>query len=323
MTELKVSGHLMTLEPGLFCVVQSPGSLGSSGLPGVRLSRAPGAAGRAENVTISGFAEDGWLSGLGDAALVRVSGTAPAQVLVTVYQAPGAIEPAPSLQVLRLLDAAAPAPPSAAPAPAAAAAPVQIDMLAHVAAAGDVGARLGEWLGQRGSKRWIEGFAIAPVQDVAPAEIEYQAVLGRGWLSPWVEGGQFCGSRGMALPILGLKVRLRGSAAERFDCLLSATFVDGSAIGPVVGGEACESESLAPVEAFQLMLRPRSVRPVAAVPEHAAPPSRVEAAQAGATSVGERRSATAATKPPGAKPKAKSKRPAKPKPAAPRAPKRS
>ena len=51
------------------------------------------------------------------------------------------------------------------------------------------------------------------------------------WLSPWVEGGKFCGSRGMALPLLGLSVRLKGTAAKAFECSYSATFVDGSAVG--------------------------------------------------------------------------------------------
>ena len=70
---------------------------------------------------------------------------------------------------------------------------------------------LGDWLGEKGSKRWIEGFGIAPTKLLEPKDLEYQAVLGKGWLSPWVEGGQFCGSRGMALPILGLRLRLRGT----------------------------------------------------------------------------------------------------------------
>ena len=84
-------------------------------------------------------------------------------------------------------------------------------MLAHVQGQGDVGGQLGAWIGERGSKRWIEGFAIAPAGGIPADDIEYQAVLGRGWLSPWVEGGQFCGSRGMALPILGPA----GAAARR------------------------------------------------------------------------------------------------------------
>jgi hypothetical protein len=81
-------------------------------------------------------------------------------------------------------------------------------------------------------------------------------VLGRGWLSPWVEGGQFCGSRGMALPILGLRVRLRGAAAETFELRYSASFIDGTQVGPVAAGAACEAETLTPVEAIKIELAP-------------------------------------------------------------------
>ncbi|HJS84488.1 MAG TPA: hypothetical protein VJ779_03440, partial [Acetobacteraceae bacterium] len=86
VAELKVSGHLMTLDPGLFCIVQTNVAGSSSGLPGVRLSLPPGALGRGENVRISTFREDGWLGEREGAALVRVL-DAPAQVLVTIYQA--------------------------------------------------------------------------------------------------------------------------------------------------------------------------------------------------------------------------------------------
>ncbi len=58
VTELRVSGHLMTLETGLFCVFQAPGSPAAndqSGLPGVRISLPPGPAGRPESVSISTF----------------------------------------------------------------------------------------------------------------------------------------------------------------------------------------------------------------------------------------------------------------------------
>ncbi len=85
-------------------------------------------------------------------------------------------------------------------------------------------------------------------------------MLGRGWLSPWSEGGQYCGSRGMALPILGLRARLRGKAAETLTLEVSATFTDGTAIGPVGPGEPCEAESLAPLEAFCISIVPAGPR---------------------------------------------------------------
>ena len=136
---------------------------------------------------------------------------------------------------------------------------------------GDVGAMIGDWIGERGSKRWVEGFIVAPTPPIMASDLEYQAVLGRGWLSPWVEGGTLCGSRGMALPILGLRLRVRGDAARAYDVSYSATFIDGTAIGPVAAGEACEAESLAPMEAFQLVFRPRSAAARVAQPAGAAP----------------------------------------------------
>lgn len=258
ITELKVTGHLMTLDPGLFCFLQAPGAPAAdtaTGLPGIRITLPPGQASRNGGVAISGFRPDGWLGGREDAALIRVS-NGPAQVLVTIYQAANGREP-PKLQVVRLSEGArAPAAPSPAAAP-----PVS-EIAAHVQRRGDIAAAVGEWVGDRGSQHWVEGFSIA-LAGIASEDLEYQAVLGRGWLSPWVEGGEYCGSRGMALPILGLRVRLRGAAAETHDCALSATFVDGTSAGPVPNGEACEAESLAPLEAFQLVLRPREAAPAA------------------------------------------------------------
>jgi hypothetical protein len=80
-------------------------------------------------------------------------------------------------------------------------------------------------------------------------------------LSPWIEGGKFCGSRGMALPLLGLNVRLKGDAAKSHECSYFATFVDGSSVGPVPAGEACQADSLAALEAFQITLRRRGGAP--------------------------------------------------------------
>ena len=272
VAELKVSGHLMNLEAGMFCIVQTPSKTAdiAAGLPGVRISLPPGPMGRPDAVTIKTFRDDGWLYGTGDAAMVRVVG-GPAQVLVTVYQAPNTQDGAPNLQVLRLLDApsataqlAAQSAPrtgaAMAAAPQAAAAPsgkpALMEIVAHIQSMGDVGGMLGAWLGERGSGRWIEGYAIAPTKHVTAADIEYQAVLGRGWSSPWVEGGQFCGSRGMALPVLGIRVRLKGEAAEKFTLSYSASFIDGTATGPVQAGEACESDSLAAVEAIFVGIEP-------------------------------------------------------------------
>ncbi len=274
VAELQVTAHLMTLDTGLFCVFQTPGSAPpdpTTGLPGVRITPAPGLGGRQEAVSVSTFREDRWLDGT--AALVRIAnGSAP--ILVTIYQLKGQNAP-PSLQVLRLSAEAAAAGASGPEAPTtakpnAATPPVpetNPEVMAHVQLSGDLTCMLGDWLGIKGSRQWIEGFGLAPANGIALQDIEYQAVLGRNWLSPWVEGGKFCGSRGMALPLLGLKVRLKGAAAKAFECRYSATFVDGSAVGPVNGGEACEAPSLAALEAFQIVLRPRGAVAAASSPK--------------------------------------------------------
>jgi len=257
VAELQVSAHLMTLETGLFCVFQAPGSPQPdpvTALPGVRITPAPGIAGRPEAVNVSTFREDGWLNGT--AALVRVT-DGPAQILVTIYQAK-AKDAAPRLQVLRLSgDVAVP---EAVAEGAAAQATQPRQIMAHIQRTGDVGGNIGDWIGTKGSGLWIEGFGFAAPDGTGIPELEYQAVLGRNWLSPWVEAGKYCGSRGMALPLLSLKIRLKGASAKNFDCTCSATFVDGSTVGPISAGETCEAESLAALEAFQVVIQPRDVR---------------------------------------------------------------
>jgi hypothetical protein len=285
VSELRVSAHLMTLDTGMFCVFHAPGGSAAddgSGLPGVRISLPPTLSGQPDTVRISTFRADGWLDFCDGAALVRVE-RGPAQVLVTVYQSMAAsAETAPRLQVLRLTpDAAAPSQAVAAGPGAAVSrgAPVaaSADIVAHIQRMGDVAGQFGVWTGTRGSGSWVEGFAIAPPEGVAPQDLEYQAVLGRGWLSPWIEGGKFCGSRGMALPLLGLNVRLKGEAAKTHECNYFASFVDGSNVGPVPAGEACQADSLAALEAFQIVLQRRGAAPAQDSARHA--PTRHEPAR--------------------------------------------
>jgi hypothetical protein len=208
-------------------------------------------AGRPEAVSISTFRDDGWLDNT--AALVRVT-DGPAQVLVTIYQASGQSgESAPRLQVMRL--SGDPAAAAALPAATAAAEP---EIAAHIQSQGDVPGDFGDWIGTKGSGAWIEGFGLSDKGKIAPGDIEYQGVLGKGWQSPWVTNGKFCGSRGMALPLLGINLRLRGAAAKAFRLHYSATFVDGSEVGPIEEGTACEAPSLAPLETFRIELVPRS-----------------------------------------------------------------
>jgi hypothetical protein len=64
----------------------------------------------------------------------------------------------------------------------------------------------------------------------------------------------------MALPLLGLNVRLKGAAAKEYTVRYSATFIDGSAVGPIEEGTACEAPGLAALESFVIELVPRAGR---------------------------------------------------------------
>lgn len=267
VAEVRSSAHMLTIQPGLYCIsVLEPGrALAQSGmLPSTRVSGAPGTA-QGGGISTVGLPSNEWLDTPGQAVLVRAV-SANSRLLLTNYLPRGdATATPPKLHIQRLGDIAAAMP---APAEAIAAAPPEPTpdqapppaIVAHVQRDGDVARGFGEWVGAAGAGRWIEGFSIAAPEGIATQDLEYQAVLGRGWLSPWILSGGFCGSRGMSLPVLGLRVRLKGAANLNYACEAEATFGDGTRIGPLVGAEvACESETLAPLEAFRLVLAPKGL----------------------------------------------------------------
>ena len=268
--ELRASAHLMTLETGIFCLVNGSSKPAEDIISGVRVSVTNPAD---ANVTVTSFRSDGWLTGGGDAALIRVL-AGPAQVLVTIYQAAGgAVENAPKLRVLRLSEAAPEgAKTAASPAVTGLRRPVMVltephDIVAHVQKSGDIGRAFGEWVGTPGSQVAIEGFSVTAPKDLEPGDLTYQAVLGRGWMSPWSEAGQFCGSRGMALPILGLRVKLSSAAAKRYGLRYSATFLDGTKLEGLGSEDSCETPTLAALEAMRVDLTPKAGGKAPAVPK--------------------------------------------------------
>ena len=122
----------------------------------------------------------------------------------------------------------------------------------HVHDVGDVEGNLGERLGSPGSGRWIEGLRIRLSSGIANGEIEYRAIESVGRFSEWVQGGDYCGTRGMSLPLRGLSIRLKGSALDHYECRYSGVFADGTRSAPASAEDVCASPNLAPLEAFQV-----------------------------------------------------------------------
>ncbi len=214
-----------------------------TGLPAARLSTVPG--GQATGIRLVGLEADGWVGPPGSAMLVRIFEPS-ARLLLTLYHRGEA--DGPRLKITKL---------EGEPRHTADTG-TQPEVTAYSREHGDMTARLGGWVGHRGSRVALQGFRIAPARPgLTPEAFEYQAVLGVSWLTPWTLGGQFCGGRDLGLPIHGLRVRLRGERADTHTVSVSATFIDGSEVGHTGPDAPCQAESLAPLEAFCITVLPR------------------------------------------------------------------
>jgi hypothetical protein len=289
-TEIVATAQHLMFEPGLYAldfsapqsVVTDVGLL----LPCARLEPVPARPGAGQAFVSIGAG--GWLTGNGEAAYVLVSGAA-AGLVLTIYKASDRME-APQIRIRHITSqgmtpAATPpsrvgseprvsTPPSvtapgALPGADAPALGIPLTLLAHIRGAGDVRTDNG-WAGRPGSGAPIEGFALMPAGALSAENVEYQAVLGHNWNTPWFRGGEFCGSRGLALPLLGLRVRVTGIAADSYECSVWGRFIGMAPVGPVTGGEACAAGDAA-LEAFRVVITPRAA---ASAPAGQAQPSR-------------------------------------------------
>ena len=64
-----------------------------------------------------------------------------------------------------------------------------------------------------------------------------------------------CGSRGLGTPLIGFSIRLRGAAAERFDCVYEGAFVSGYHSATGQNGSPCRSDAIGdPLEGVLLRI---------------------------------------------------------------------
>lgn len=132
-----------------------------------------------------------------------------------------------------------------------------IEVFAHFQDEGDVTVAVNEPLHGAVSNHAIEGFGIRPSPNTPSAEIEYRGVVGKNWLTPWVQGGAYCGTRGWRLPLFGFAVRLHGRTARQFLCTYDASFADGSVLHSISDGQDCVSETMAPLTSLTIRLQRR------------------------------------------------------------------
>lgn len=101
---------------------------------------------------------------------------------------------------------------------------------AHVSLRGDVSGGRGSWIGGPEAPGRIEGLEIRGIG--GELALEYQvATAGRtgGW-SAWMPAGTYAGSRGKAIPLIGLRLRLKESAPAHLELKAEALFLGASPI---------------------------------------------------------------------------------------------
>ena len=233
----------LRLEPGTHALVVGPSAASAERVAGIVLPVthiAPRASGGGEAAVVStSGGENGWLGPRGGTVVVKVSGQAAPILVTTLGVTDGA-----ALPTLKMLDldglAAAELPaqlPAEAPAPEGR--ELAGELMLHIERQGDRRFAAAGWAGNPGERLRIEGFAIRPLEAIAPSQIEYMAFGPAGRQTPWVTDVRMCGTRGRGLPLTGFAIRLAPPLRERFDIVYEGYFFDSGVRGPSRNGEPC------------------------------------------------------------------------------------
>lgn len=155
----------------------------------------------------------------------------------------------------------------------------RLSILGHVAGFGDVVVREDEWIAGPEAPARIEGLAIDWPAKPDDVELRYSVVLGRPHAASGdvAQLGEYAGTRGRALPIVGVSLGLVGRGASNFQLVGEATFL-GAPLMCVRGDQVTLSgpSGREPLVGFRIRLNELSVPLQPVLPrETAAKSSRV------------------------------------------------
>jgi hypothetical protein len=280
-SETSASVQVLPLPAGLYLFsvsAGSPGKLAGTGglrLPALNVAVGPGVP--SERVQfMPGQASNGtWLSAPGDLLVVKVNSPG-ATLLVNSVRGTGGAKLEIKLDKLdgQAIPATVSPPPAAVPAPAASRKDtpripgLRLKTNTHVRTRGDLSFVDVEWAGRVGPGMWIESFSVTPLERFTAQDIEYKGLTASGFESPWLSNGVSCGTRGMAIPLIGFAVRLKAGVGDgEYDCVYSGYFQSGVVVGPLKNGTPCLSTvANDPLEGIQIRLikKGESTEPAAA-----------------------------------------------------------
>jgi hypothetical protein len=284
---LSASVQVLPLPAGLYLfsvkvASSAPPSVGGQlSLPAVHVGLGPGVRTEDVEFTAGPNTHGAWLFAQGDLLVAKVNGSGAALVLTSVRAPGGEVL---SIKVERL-EARADATPAEADASTDAATspftragksqaneparselssagndlllPLQIG--AHIRARGDLTFADVPWAGRVAPGLWIESFSVRPLRRLGAQDIEYKGLTGSGFETPWLSDDKMCGTKGMAVPLVGFAVRLKpGAATAEYDCEYSGYFQSGVTVGPLRNGAPCRSTvANDPLEGIQVRLTKR------------------------------------------------------------------
>ena len=96
-------------------------------------------------------------------------------------------------------------------------APVPLDIYAHVSRRGDIRPDAEGWIAGPTSPSAIEGLEIKSRLDVVAVAAQYLNATSASTWSAWLTPGSFIGTRQRAIPLTGLRLKLVGTEASRFE----------------------------------------------------------------------------------------------------------
>jgi GT2 family glycosyltransferase len=136
--------------------------------------------------------------------------------------------------------------------------PVRIG--AHIRTRGDMMFSDVQWAGRVAPGLWIESFSVRPLERFTAHDIEYKALTGSGFETPWLSDEKMCGTQGMSSPLVGFAIRLKPSSlAAAYDCEYMGYFQSGTTVGPLRNGVPCRSSVASdPLEGIQVRVIKRS-----------------------------------------------------------------
>lgn len=103
----------------------------------------------------------------------------------------------------------------------------RVQVLGHVAGVGDIRVPLGEWIAGPAAPSRVEGLSIEWPDKPAHMVLRYAARVGgpKPATSPLRSAGEFAGTRGRALPLVGATLQITGAGARLYHLVVDALFL--------------------------------------------------------------------------------------------------